>query len=156
MTFQGDVDALNFVLDSVHRATHAPSLQSCSALCDPLDCTLPVCSVHGSLQAEILEWVAMPSSRESSWPRDQSLHLLHCRWIIYHWAAGEAHSQSYIHHQKSWKYFMSFVLFCYKTLLKNYVVKLYGRINWSWKWENIWNLLEIRGILILTRNLQNT
>ena len=49
---------------------------------------------------------------------------------------------------------MSFVLFCYKTLPKNYVLKLYGRINWNW--ENIWKILEIRGILILTRNLQNT
>ena len=35
-------------------------------LCDPMDCSLPVSSVHGILQARILEWVAMPSSRRSS------------------------------------------------------------------------------------------
>ena len=40
--------------------------QSCSTLCDPIDCTLPGSSVHVILQARTLEWVAMPSSRESS------------------------------------------------------------------------------------------
>ena len=38
--------------------------------CDPMDCSLPGSSVHGILQARILEWVAMPFSRESPWPRD--------------------------------------------------------------------------------------
>ena len=36
-----------------------------------MDCSLPGSSVHGILQARILEWIAMPSSRGSSWPRDQ-------------------------------------------------------------------------------------
>ena len=44
--------------------------QSCSTLCDPMDCSLPGSSVHGILQARILEWVAMISSRGSSPPRD--------------------------------------------------------------------------------------
>ena len=39
-------------------------------LCSPLDCSPPGSFVHGILQARILEWVAMPSSRESSQPRD--------------------------------------------------------------------------------------
>ena len=38
----------------------------CPALCDAMDCSLPGSSVHGILQARILEWVAMPSSRGSS------------------------------------------------------------------------------------------
>ena len=42
----------------------------CSTRCDPIDCTLPGSLVHGILQATILEWVAMPSSRGSSRPRD--------------------------------------------------------------------------------------
>ena len=46
----------------------AKSLQSCPTLCDPMDCSLPDSSVHGILQAKILEWVAMPSSRGSSQP----------------------------------------------------------------------------------------
>ena len=36
----------------------------------PMDCSLPASSVHGILQARLLEWVAMPSSRGSSQPRD--------------------------------------------------------------------------------------
>ena len=50
---------------------HAKSLQSCLTLCNPTAaCSLAGSSVHGILQARILEWVAMPSSRGSSPPRD--------------------------------------------------------------------------------------
>ena len=50
----------------------AKSLQSCPALCDPMDSSLPGYPMdrHGSLQAIILEWIAVLSSRGSSWPRD--------------------------------------------------------------------------------------
>ena len=44
--------------------------QSCLTLCDPVDCWLPDSSVHGILQARILEWVAIPFSWGSFWPRD--------------------------------------------------------------------------------------
>ena len=50
----------------------AKSLQSCPILCDPVDCNLPDSSVHGILQARILEQVAMPFSRGSPRPRDQT------------------------------------------------------------------------------------
>ena len=46
------------------------SFQSCPALCDPMDCSLVGFSVHGILQAKMLEWTAAPSSQGSSWPRD--------------------------------------------------------------------------------------
>ena len=52
------------------------SLQSCLTLWDPMECSLPGSSVHGILQARILEWVAMPSSKRSSPPRDQT----HISW----------------------------------------------------------------------------
>ena len=42
----------------------------CPTLCDPMDCSPPGCSVHGILQARILEWVAVPFSRGSSQSRD--------------------------------------------------------------------------------------
>ena len=42
----------------------------CLILCDPMDCSPPGSSVHGTLQARIPEWVAMPSSRGSSQSRD--------------------------------------------------------------------------------------
>ena len=41
-------------------------------LCDPMDCSLSGSSVHGILQARILEWVAIPFSKGSSWPKDQT------------------------------------------------------------------------------------
>ena len=50
----------------------AQSFQSFSILYDPMDCSLPGFSVHGILQARILEWVAMPFSRGSSQPRDRT------------------------------------------------------------------------------------
>ena len=43
--------------------------QMCPILCDPMDYSPPGSSVHGILQARILEWVAIPSSRGSSQPR---------------------------------------------------------------------------------------
>jgi len=46
--------------------------QSNPTLCDPMDCSLPVFSVHGIFQARILEWVTISFSRGSTWPRDQS------------------------------------------------------------------------------------
>ena len=51
------------------------SLQSCPTLCNPMDCSPPVSSVHRILQARILEWVTMPSSRGSSQSRDQTFSL---------------------------------------------------------------------------------
>ena len=45
--------------------------QSCPTLCDPVNCSLPGFSVHGILQARILEWVAITFSSGSSRPRDQ-------------------------------------------------------------------------------------
>ena len=47
--------------------------QVCPTLCDPMDCSPPGSSVHGILQAKILEWVAISFSRRSSQPRDWTL-----------------------------------------------------------------------------------
>ena len=44
----------------------------CPALCNPMDCSPPDSSVHGILQARILEWVAIPFSRGSSQLKDQT------------------------------------------------------------------------------------
>ena len=53
-----------------HTCKCAKSLQLCPTLCDPMDCSLPGSSVHGILQARILEWVAVPSSRGPSRSRN--------------------------------------------------------------------------------------
>ena len=47
-------------------------LQSCPTLCNPMNCSLPGASVYEILQARILEWVAIPFSRGSPHPRDQT------------------------------------------------------------------------------------
>ena len=55
-------------------------------LCNPVDCSPPDSSVHGILQARILEWVAVPSSRGSSRPRDRIwVPCVSCigRWVLY-------------------------------------------------------------------------
>ena len=54
------------------RTVHAKSLQSCLTVCDPMDCSSSGSSVHEILQARMLEWVPMPSSRGSSQSRDRT------------------------------------------------------------------------------------
>ena len=51
---------------------HAQSLQLSPTLCDRRDCSLPGFSAHNILQARLLVWVAMPSSRGSFWLGDQT------------------------------------------------------------------------------------
>ena len=76
---------------------------SCSVVSDslrsiPMDCSPPGPSVHGVLQARILEWVAMPFFRGSSQPRDKNPGLLHCRQILYHLSLpGKAQSVNLLH-----------------------------------------------------------
>ena len=59
-------------------------IQVCLILCNPTDCCLPGTSVHRILQARLLEWGAISSSRGSSQPRDQT--WVSCIWkqILYH------------------------------------------------------------------------
>ena len=56
--------------------------QSCPTLCDSMDCSLPSSSLHGILQARVLEWVAISFSRGSSRPRDQTPGLPHSRKML--------------------------------------------------------------------------
>ena len=66
---------INLMMSSLaiyFTCTCAKSLQFYPTLCDSVDCSPPGSSVPGVLQARILEWVAMPCSRGSSWSRDQT------------------------------------------------------------------------------------
>ena len=57
----------------MHMCVHVCKLlQSCPTPCGPMNGSLLGSSVHGILQARILEWVAMPTSRGPSQPRDQT------------------------------------------------------------------------------------
>ena len=77
---------INFIYNYV---LYMSVTQLCLTLCNPMNCSPPGFSGHGILQSEVLEWVAIPFSRESSLPRDwtQVSHiawdffLLYCRFI---------------------------------------------------------------------------
>ena len=66
----------------------AKSLQSCLTLCNPMDCSPSGSSVHGILQVRILEWIAVPFSKEYSRLRDRT-HTSYVSWVsrqvLYHW-----------------------------------------------------------------------
>ena len=57
--------------------------QSCPTLCDPEDCSLPGSSVHGVLQAIILEWVAISFSMGMFPTQGSNPGLPHCRQTLY-------------------------------------------------------------------------
>ena len=67
--------------------------QSCPALCDPMDCSPPGSSVHGILQVRILERVAIPFSRDSTRPRDQTPVSCIARRFFTVWATREAQNK---------------------------------------------------------------
>ena len=66
------------------RALPCSVAQSCLTLRDLMGYRPPGSSVHGILQARTLEWIAMPSSKRSSRPRDWALGLLPCSRTFYH------------------------------------------------------------------------
>ena len=71
--------------------------QSCMTLCNSMDCSPPVSSVHGILQASILEWVVIPFSRRSSWHKDQTQVFCTAGRFFTVWTIREAHLTAYLH-----------------------------------------------------------
>ena len=73
-----------------YSSDYSEVVQSCPALCEPMDCSLPSSSVHRIFQARILEWVAISFSRGSSQHRDQTWvsHIIGRRFPV--WATREA------------------------------------------------------------------
>ena len=92
------------------------SLQSCLTLCDPMDCSLQAPLPLGFSRQEY--WSGLPSPPPGDLRTQGSnpglLQLLHCRWIIYHWATWEAQwwvgwgsnpgIQALNHYPVSWKW----------------------------------------------------
>ena len=65
--------------------------QSYLTLCDPMDCSPPGSSVHGILQGRIMEWLAIPFSRRSPQPRNQTWVSHIAGRFVNIWATREAH-----------------------------------------------------------------
>ena len=82
---------VNPTVSKIDPCVHAKLLQLCLTLCNPMDCSLLGSFVHGILQARILEFVAVSSSRGSSQPRDRtSVFSVSCigRRVLYTSATG--------------------------------------------------------------------
>ena len=80
--------------------------QLCLTVCDHMDCGPPGSSVHGIIQARILEWVAISSSRGSSQPRNWthiSCGSCIAGGIFTCWAIGEAHLSRILPSYSTWK-----------------------------------------------------
>ena len=81
----------NKALKSRKEAPKVSQVSCVHLFFDPMDCS-PLCSsVHGILQARILEWVAVPSSRGSSQPRDQTEVSCIAGGFLTIWATREDH-----------------------------------------------------------------
>ena len=81
-------------------STHSMSMkesesatQLCLILCNPVDCSPPGSSVHGILQARMLERLAVAFSRGSSWPRDRTQVSCNAGGFFTAWATREAKVQ---------------------------------------------------------------
>ena len=79
-------DGMNWEVEVDMYTLHVCVLvaQLCLTLCSPRDCTPPGSSVHGILQARILEWVAISNLQGIFPTQGSNLGLLHCRQILYH------------------------------------------------------------------------
>ena len=98
-THKGGVRRANFV--KVHLWVGAWNKQvnelvahSCPTFCNPMASILLGSSVHGILQASILEWAANPVYRRSSWPRGWPLISCTAGGLCTIWATGEAREVS--------------------------------------------------------------
>ena len=88
---------------------HAQSLQSSLTLCNPMDYSLLGFTVHGILQAKILGWVVVSSSRGCSQPRDLTCVSCITDRFFTHWVTWEAWKYLYVHYFR--------VFFCKTKLL---------------------------------------
>ena len=76
-----------FNMEMYNTRICAESLQLCPPLCDPMDYSPPGCSVHRILQARLLEWATLSSSKGCSGRRDRMCIFYVSftgRWVLYH------------------------------------------------------------------------
>ena len=82
-------------MDKCEFESESEVTQACPTLCNPMDCSLPGFSIHGIVQARILEWVAISFSKGSSQPRDQTQVSCIAARLFTIWATRE--SQGWIY-----------------------------------------------------------
>ena len=84
LTLFQQTNASQWTVWECSATTRALVAQSCPTLCDPMDCSPPGSSVHGILQARILEWVAIALLQGIFLTQGSNPGLLHSRQILYH------------------------------------------------------------------------
>ena len=92
-----------------------------------MDCSPPGSSVHGILQARILEWVSVPSSRGSSWSVDQTcVSYVSCigRKVLYHLASPGKTLYILYRYKKLYKY-----IYIYYTDTQTFIIKEISQMN---------------------------
>ena len=99
------------------------SLQLCPTLCELMDCSPPCSSVCGILQVRILEWVAMPSSRGSSWPREwTSISCVFC--IAAEFFTAELLGKPNLDNKRWKNNFLSFHSHCPYVINQNLIIAI--------------------------------
>ena len=116
--------------------------QSCLTLCDPVDCSPPGSSIHGILQARILEWVAISFSRGSSPPRDRTqVSRISCRHFNL-WATREAPrsrgKEQWPHRRLSQNYLLILEGLLWRHWVSRGLVQKWGR------WQRQYGKLPLR------------
>ena len=113
-------------------------LQPYLTLWNAMDCSLPDSYLHGILQAIILGWVAMPSTRESSPPRDWTC----ISYVYLHWQAGSLplvpprKPSCLLHHkEKIHSPFISFTYICPSS-------KFMSNSTYPWKLPVLWEIIK--------------
>ena len=104
--------------------------KSCLTLCDPMDCSLPGCSVHGVLQVRIQEWVAISFSKGSSQCRDQtqvSWVSRIGRRILHQWWERRYHTKNHsLHFQANSTSITAVINYCRFSSLKHHKFIILG------------------------------
>ena len=92
-------------------------LQSCPTLCDPMGCSPQGSSVHGIPQARILEWVTIPFSRGSSWPKHWTQVFCTAGRFFTIWAIGDDPNQVYFNTFQYWNQVYFYITAAYRILV---------------------------------------
>ena len=108
------------IFNTKSKQIYSEIAQSCPTLCDPMDCSPPGSSIHGILQARVLEWGAISFSRGSSWPRDQTQVSRIAGWCFNLWATWKAPQKQ----TKSILNYYDFYPSLYDTCLKLNTIKV--------------------------------
>ena len=101
-----EIVMLSEVRQRRRKIMHAQLLQSCLTLWDPMNCSPRSSSIHGDSPGKNTG-VDCHALLQGIFPtQGWNLHLLHCRWMLYHWASGEAQKYRmtflYVESKKKW------------------------------------------------------